>query len=268
MKKLSSGLMAGAMAVLITSLLLGPTAVYAVVKDFQVVSNGVPVRSTSVTLTAPSGKTYGGPGQQQIKTDEDGKVVGFNFDEEGDWRVNWEGGSMLWVQRGGTWQPWAVGGVLAATTVLAIDAADGNNDDGDSGSSGGGSGGGGGTGMISGDYFMSTSLVSNPDGHPNNFENCDYSVTESGGSLTIACSGGGIDVTMSGSLSGNNFTATGTGTYQGFSGTEFQMSGSFDPMAGTWNGNIAAGTNGSLPDTDMSGTSEPIEVAFTGSQGG
>ncbi|MGI9330791.1 MAG: hypothetical protein ACR2QB_08715 [Gammaproteobacteria bacterium] len=260
MKKQSSGLIAGALVALITSLLLGPTQVYAVVKDFQVMSNGAPVKSTSVSLTSPSGKTYGGPGQEPIKTDEDGKVIGFNFDEKGEWRVDWEGGTMLLMQGGGGWQPYAVGGVLVATTALAIDAADGNNDDGNSSS-------GGGSSPISGSYSMSTSLISNPDSHPDNFPNCSYDVNESSGSLTIACSGTGIDVTLNGSLTmGEMFTATGIGTYQGFAGTEFQQSGTFDSMAGTWSGNIAAGTNGSLPDTDMSGTSEPIEVAFTGSQ--
>lgn len=255
MKSTLSKMLVCTIAAVMTALLLGPAQVYAVVKNFQVVQNGAPVANTKVTLISPSGSRY------ERTTDSDGKVSGFDFDEDGDWRVEWAGGAMLINAGGGGINPWFVGGTVVAATVASIAAADGNNSD-----NGGGGGGPPSSNPINGTYDMSTTPNSNPDGHPDNFQNCTYDVVESGGSIQIQCSGTGISVNMTGTLTGNNFGANGIGTYQGFSGTEFEIQGTFDPNAGTWSGTIAAGTNGSLPDSNMDMSNDPIVVNFTGSQ--
>jgi hypothetical protein len=251
MNNVMSKLVTFTTAALVAGFLLAPAPVSAVVKSFQVMQNGQPVARTKVTLTSPSGKQY------EEETDDDGKIIGFNFNEDGDWKVAWTGGSMM-ISAGGGVGPWLVVPAAIGVTAAIIAANDSDNNDGPSD---------GGSpppnGDISGTYFMQTTVVENIDGHPNDFENCPYEVIGSSGSVQIQCSGTGISFTATGPLDMNGeFTAVGTGMYEGFT-TSFTISGFFDANAGTWEG-TASGCNGGCPDTNGDMTENEIIVEFTG----
>lgn len=257
MKKPITRLLTCVTAALVAVALFAPVNVSAVVKNVQIISDGKAQAGLKVTLTSPSGKKYTQTAAgDDIETDENGVLI-WDFNEDGNWTIEWAGGSMV-VKAGGGIGPYIVVPAVVGVTAAIIKAADSDNDDDSSYSQppGGGS-------PISGSYQMATfNITFNPNNHPQFFTLCTYVVTESSGSLTIDCDQSTtISVVASGSVDGsNNFTATGTGTYASVPGTEFQFSGSFDPMAGTWQGTAAAGTNGSLP----GGT--PIEGDFTGPQ--
>lgn len=246
MKKLITRLMMGSAALLLAGVLLAPVNVSAVVKNVQIMSDGKPLANTKVTLTSPSGK------KDESDTDDKGVLI-FDFDEDGAWTVSWPGGSMI-VKAGGGIGPYIVVPAIVGVTAAIIAANDSDNDDKQQSS--------GSSAVFS---LTVQAVVSNPDLHPQNFENCSYNVSVSGSSVTISCSGSGIDFSASGSIDGSgNFTASGSGTYQGFA-TTFNVSGQIIETAGTWDGQIDS-CNGGCPDTNGNTIEEPIVADFTGSQ--
>ena len=247
MKKLITSLVAGCSALLVAATLLAPVEVAAVVKNVQIMSDGKPLANTRVTLTSPSGK------KDESDTDDNGVLI-FDFDEDGDWNVSWPGGSMI-VKAGGGIGPYIVVPAIVGISAAIIAAQDSDNDDKQQSS---------GNDLV----FSLTvqAIVSNPDNHPQNFENCSYNVQVSGSSVTISCSGSGIDFTASGSIdSSGNFTASGGGNYQGFP-TTFNIGGQIIETSGSWDGQIDS-CNGGCPDTNGNTIEEPIVADFTGSVG-
>ncbi|UCG74208.1 MAG: hypothetical protein JSV45_07520 [Chromatiales bacterium] len=252
MKNLMTKALTGATAALVSAMLLAPANVYAVVKSFQVMQDGQPVANTQVTLVSPSGKSY------TETTDAGGKVVGFNFNEDGDWKVSWAGGAMT-ISAGGGIGPWIVVPTAIGVTAAIIAANDSDNDDSRRSSpppdpevvS------------LDGTYTMdATQVVSNPDNHPNGFQGASCAVTVAGSGVTLDCDGDGISVTATGSASGSDFNAAGVGSFAGNGGVEIQISGT---LGSSWNGNASAGANGALPDNNNDGRNDPIEVTFSGS---
>jgi len=251
MKNLMTKVLTGATAALVAVLLLVPASVYAVVKSFQVMQDGSPVANTEVTLIAPSGKRY------TQTTDAGGKIVGFNFNEDGDWNVSWAGGAMT-ISAGGGIGPWIVVPTAIGVTAAIIVANDSGNDSNSSSSPPVPE-----AVSLDGSYVMeATDVVSNPDNQSNNFQGAACDVAVGGSGVTLDCSGNGLSVTVTGSLSGSDFTASGVGSYGGAGGVEIQISGT---LGASWSGNAAAGTNGALPDNNNDGRNDPIEVTFSGS---
>lgn len=250
MKNLMTKVLTCATVALVSALLLAPANVSAVVKSFQVMQDGSPVANTEVTLVAPSGKRY------TQTTDAGGKIVGFNFNEDGDWNVSWAGGAMT-ISAGGGIGPWIVVPTAIGVTAAMIAANDSGND------SSSYSPPPAGVVSLDGTYVMeATEVVSNPDNQPNNFQGAACVVTVGGSGVSLDCSGNGLSVTATGSLSGSDFNASGVGSYAGAGGVEIQISGT---LGAAWSGNAAAGANGALPDNNDDGRNEPIEVTFSGS---
>ncbi len=246
--------------------LLGAPLAHAVVQNVSIVgADGNALANTTVTITFPSGK------EEEKDTDDKGILI-FNADEDGDYILVYPGGkktiSVAASGGGGISTGVKVAGAVIVTGIIASEAI---GDDNRSSSSSGTSGGSPPppppppTGMIDGNYTASTSVLSNPDTHPDDFNGQEYIVmTSSGTSVTVGVSGTGIAFSATGSLSGNDFNATTSSAfYEGFT-TQVDVTGTFDPSAGTWSGEMTAGADGTLPDTNMNGTSEPIVVSFTG----
>lgn len=253
MNNLMTRVLTCATGALVSALLLAPANVGAVVKSFQVMQDGSPLANTEVTLVAPSGQRY------TQTTDATGKIVGFNFNEDGDWDVRWAGGSMT-ISAGGGIGPWIVWPTALGVTAAMIAANDSGND---SNSSSSPPPNGVGITSLDGTYVMeATDVVSNPDNQSNNFQGAACDVSVGGSGVSLDCSGNGLSVTATGSLNGSDFSASGVGSYGGTGGVEIQISGT---LGASWSGNSAAGTNGALPDNNDDGRNDPIEVTFSGS---
>jgi hypothetical protein len=120
---------------------------------------------------------------------------------------------------------------------------------------------------FSGSYLLSTSVLSNPDSHPNYFEGATMTVEYDPQTrdVVIRITGPGVDVTFTGTLpmGEDKFSGTALGTYAGFNDVEFEVEATFGGSSS--DGEVAAGVNGVLPDSDSSGTGDPIRVLFFGS---
>jgi hypothetical protein len=105
---------------------------------------------------------------------------------------------------------------------------------------------------------ITTSEISNPDSHPNEFDGI-YEITCSGADATVAdYSAGNISVTWNCTIdSSGTCIATTDCQYAGFS-TTCSLDSTFD--SGGWSGSMIAGDDGNLPPGGGSGL--PIEVSF------
>ena len=159
---------------------------YAVVKNLSIVDGqGNSLANTKVTIVFPDGT------EVEEETDDDGMLY-YDFPEDGNYTVKYPGGQMaVNVKAGGlTTGQWVGAGLATATIigvgVVASDSGTSSSDSSSSSSDPGGSGGastseeacrGGTSNSISG---LTTSVVSNPGSHPNNFD----------GNWNIACDPG------------------------------------------------------------------------------
>lgn len=248
---LSSMQRIGMWAVL-TAMSVFATTAHAVVGNVLIVdTSGQAIPDQTVTIVFPDGKT--------TKEGETRKgILIFDFPNDGNYRIRWAGGETTHVVTGagaaaggiGT-MGWVAGGLglAAATTGLIGRDGGGGDDDGDSGSPGGGGGG------VDGTYQCSASQVSNQDGHPIGTLSGSYDVSVNGTSVTIQHTSGNTDFTIPGTLSGNNITASGTGTFVGRSGSQFSFTGTIPPLSGQLQVTCSA-----CPDTDGDTTADPVQV--------
>lgn len=228
----------------------------AVVKNVQIVNSaGQPLPRQTVKITLTSGRTFpDGAKEKRAQTDDDGMLI-FDFPDGAEYLLTYPGGTMtVSTAAGFPWVP--VIGAAAAITAVAVASDSDDNDD---------SGGGGGNGPLNGDCTLGGVVTTNPDGHPDNFTGatCSWSTTTS--NATVQCTNGAnLNVTLNGPLDtgAETFSLTGTGSYQGFTGTGFTFAGGYNPVSGVVAGTTAAGTNGNLPDSNMNSVNEPINYSF------
>ena len=224
------------------------TQVQAVVKNTTI--TGLPP-NTMITIELPDGTTD----PEKQKTDDKGELV-YLF-PDGKSTLTWAGGSkVVNISSGEVVNTWsgtettiaAVGGI-AAVTALGL-AASNSSDNGDgspavSTGSGGGSTGGGSTG---GDYSTNFNVISDPSGH----EPFIGLASSSPNPLTVTVAGSSISITGqppfvndTGTISGDSFTAEGTGTVAGISNVRVTMGGNISEsdISGTY----SMGVGGNLP---------------------
>lgn len=229
--------------------LLTPVS-YAVVKNVTVVdSNGNALGNTKVTIVFPDGT------EQEEETDDKGMLI-FDFPGDGDYKLVYPGGSMGVTVGGGvpTWA-WVLGGAAVAGGVAV--AVDDDDDDSSSSSDPSGS-----SGCTAGMYSVSTSVISNPDDHPDVFSST-WDVGCSPGGIfidKISSSGNAISFSCSDANSCNESGAS--CTFLGSFNTTCSLTSSFGSSG--WSGTMSGGDDGGLPDTNMDGMNQPIQVNFTG----
>lgn len=219
--------------------------VNAVVKNVTVVNaDGEPLANQTVTIVFPDGT------EQEEETDDDGILI-YDFPEDGDYVVKYEGGEMAVAVSGGipTWA-WVTGGVVGGAAVIAGGIAIADDDD-DPVSPGGGGGGGGNADPCSGASVLivsvATTIASNPGGHPDNFAG-DWEIS-CADLPTLAL----FPISTAGPIGLTFSCAPGTGgacssnvdcQYNGIS-TFCELSSTIG--ASSWSGQMTAGSDGNLP---------------------
>jgi hypothetical protein len=234
--------------------------VHAVTQNVSVVApNGQPVASATVTIVFPDGT------QKEEDTDDKG-ILYFDFPNNGNYKIRYPAGAgyaageMTYVvttatstaeSSGTNWVPIAlttlgVGGAIAGFS--GIDGGDDDDDDGGSPQTPGG-------GSIAGTYNCTPSQVSNQDGHPTASLGGTYVVTVNGSSFTLQHTSGNTDFSIQGTVSGNDLTASGSGTFVGRANSQYSFTGTAPPLQGQ-----LIVTCGACPDTDGDTTADPVTV--------
>ena len=245
--------------------LLIPVA-FAVVKNVTVVNeDGQALANTKVTIVFPDGS------EVEEETDDDGMLI-YNFPDDGEYVIRHPEGSMMVSVGGGVpsvvWAGAFVAGAAAAVLLLDEDSSSSSSgspsDDSSGSSSGSGSGSGG---LRCSEIVRScsavTEIVSNPDDHPSAFST-DWDITcdENTDTVTgINKPNGTVTTDWSCSLdNGKNCDSIASCDYFG-NMTTCELVSEFDPNF--WRGTMSAGVDGSLPDTNMNGSGEPIIESFS-----
>jgi hypothetical protein len=227
---------------LFRNLLLGmilstvPAMVYAVATDVMVVNAaGDAVASQTIQIFDAEGAKVG-----EGTTNDKGMLV-FDFKKEGDYRLVFDGGEMSYtvtaaMLAGGGSTFLGMGPLTATALVVGTGLVIANNNSNDSTTT---------TtpstpaATVDGAYASTFSVSSDPASHEGTLQiaasGMTLTVTSSGSSVTIAFTipGTSDSITLSGSLSGSTFTASGTATVAGSASTSISMSGSFNTSANT-----------------------------------
>ena len=242
---------------------LAAGSAWAVLQNVPIVSPaGQPVANTTVTIQLPDGTMV------EEETDDRGILI-FDFPERGDYLIRYPGGELRYtISRAMLRDAGASGGgVNPLIPALigggaALVAINNNNDDDDGpGAAPDGTGGTGGTSSSappSGGYTCTYTSLSNPDNHPTASLNGLYTLTFSGTSATVAHTNGPTQFSLQGTLNGSNVSASGTGTFQGFTGAQFNFTGTIAA-----NNSLTVNSNtqcSACPDSNGNGTRD----AFTG----
>ena len=213
-------------------------AAYAVVKNVSIVDgDGNALANTKVTITFPNGDTV------EEETDDDGTLI-YDFPEDGDYTIDYPGGSMAVSVSGGipTWV-WVAGGVAAAGVTYAIVDDDDNPPPSSSGN--GSSGGSSGNCVVDDFTIVVQSVLFNPGDHPTDDMAGEWQHTCSEGYTEMIQTSGTLNPSWECMVDddGNCFS-TGSCTVGGNATTCSVDSTIIDF---DWSGTMTAGADGSLP---------------------
>lgn len=225
----------------------------AVVKQLIIAGpQGEPVPNATVSIFAEDGTKVG-----EAKTDDRGQLA-YDFPSKGKYTVRWEGGAMT-VPVAAVSTPVVLGTVLGATAIVGGITSGGNSSP-EAAAAGG---------TQAGTYTSTFAITADPSFHDGTLLLASGSphalvVTVTGSTITITGPVGFQTVT--GTLTGNTFTATGFGTAGGAVGAPnadlATMSGTFS--GNTWSGTYIYGSGGNLPPGPPGGN--PVSYTFTGTK--
>ena len=229
-------------------------AAHAVVKNVSIVDgDGNALANTKVTITFPNGDTV------EEETDDDGTLI-YDFPEDGDYTIDYPGGSMAVSVSGGipTWV-WVAGGVAAAGITYAIvdDDDDSSSSSGDSSSGGSGSGGSSTGGTCVDDTFniVVQSVISNPGGHPTDDIEGMWEHFCSDGLVTIVQQSGTLNAPWE-CLIGTDGSCNVGPTICSIGGNTTTCSLDSTIIDFDWSGTMIGGLDGMLPG------GQPVELTF------
>jgi hypothetical protein len=233
----------------------------AVVQNVAVVTpEGQPVANATVTIVFPDGT------QEEDDTDDKG-ILCFDFPNSGNYKIrygagpNYPAGEIAYVvtsssvgeEGGPNWVPIALTTLGVGGAIAGFAGSDDDDDDDDGPQTPGGGGNGGGSESSS--FNCTPSQVANQDGHPTGSLGGTYNLTTDGSNATLQHTSGNTDFSIQGTLSGDNLTASGTGTFVGRTNSQFSFTGTAPPLQGQLRVICEA-----CPDTDGDNTADPVDV--------
>ena len=240
MVRIKTGLI---LSVVFTVLIIAAPA-GAVVKQLMITGpQGDPVPNVTVSIFADDGSKVG-----EGRTDDRG-MLAYDFPDKGKYTVRWKGGAMT-VSISALSAPAVIAAVVGGAVVVGGISAGGNSDSGPG---------------LSGTYSTTFVVIADPSLHDGTLALASGSphnlvVTISGSSITITGPVGFQTVT--GTMTGSTFTATGFGTAGGAVGPAnadtATMTGTFS--GNSWSGTYTYGTGGNLPGGN------PVSYSFTGNK--